>query len=103
MGEAAKKIEELNYEELSSSEKKERLIKIYDKAIESCKHHDKSVALKTLYILRSSLDQDIDKNIAENLSFLYGYFIFKVKNGQFDEVLVMLNDMRKTWIQAIKD
>ncbi|MGD8777514.1 MAG: hypothetical protein PVH88_00960 [Ignavibacteria bacterium] len=103
MGEAAKKLYEYNFEGISSADKKERLIKIYDKAIDACKHHDKSAVLKTLYILRSSIDYNIDTNIAENFSFLYGYFIFKIKNGQFDEVLVMMNDMRKTWIQSIKD
>ncbi len=102
MSNAAVKLDVSSFKESSSAEKKERLVKVYDKAIDACKYQNKSLALKTLYTLRSSLESDIDKNVTENLSFLYGYFIFKIKNSQYDEVHVMLNDIRKTWIQSIK-
>lgn len=77
------------------------VLKVYDVAILGCKSKDSSKVSKALVELISALRFEHGE-IALGLFRLYQYCLDSVKIGKFDEVVVILTDLRNTWLTVIK-
>lgn len=67
---------------------------------------------KTMAIISefaSSLDHEVGGDIAANLDAMYGYMLRELSNANvandkkpIEEVIVLLKDLRQTWVEAIE-
>ena len=77
------------------------VLKVYDVAILGCKTKDPRKVSKALVELISALRFEHGE-IALGLFRLYQYCLDMVKVGKFDEVLIVLTDLRNTWLTVVE-
>lgn len=75
------------------------LLKVYDFTILNCKKNDVTKASKGLVELISALNFDYEE-ISLGLFRLYQYCMDKIKKGEFDEVVLILQDLRESWVSS---
>lgn len=76
----------------------ELILKIYDIAIVSCKRRNADKANKAIAELIASLNFDYD--IALSLFRLYHYCQYEIRQGNFDEAIEILTELRNAWATA---
>jgi len=77
------------------------LIKVYDFTILHCKRKDVMKASKGLIELISALDFDHDE-IALGLFRLYQFCQDKIKQGNYEEAISILEGLRSSWAEMLK-
>lgn len=75
------------------------LLKVYDFTILNCKKNDVTKASKGLVELISALNFDYEE-ISLGLFRLYQYCMDKIKKGEFDEVVSILQNLRESWVSS---
>ena len=96
-----KKNQLLNYQrnQIMSMNPLQLLIKVYDVAILSCKKHDIEKASKAVVELISALNFDYEE-ISLGLFRLYQYCLDRIKQGEFEESIKILEGLRDSWTQV---
>ncbi len=75
--------------------------KLYDTEIVACKKHDLRLAQRVLTELISSLNFD-NNEIAVQLFQLYDYCKRCLRKGNFEEVELVFEELRSSWVDAFK-
>jgi len=96
-----KKNQFLNYQrnQIMSMNPLQLLIKVYDVAILSCKKRDMEKASKAIVELISALNFDYEE-ISLGLFRLYQYCLDRIKQGEFEESIRILEGLRESWTQV---
>lgn len=76
------------------------LLKVYDFTIVNCKKNDLTKASKGLVELISALNFDYEETCL-GLFRLYQYCMDKIKVGDFDEAVEILQRLRDSWAEAL--
>lgn len=79
----------------------EVVCKLYDMAIVGCKKNDTMLAQKALTELIVALNFE-QKELALGLFRLYDYCKRQIRQGQTDEAVRILEDLRSTWAEAFQ-
>ena len=69
---------------------------VYDFAIEACEQKDFNRAMKTLSMLRNTLDHDYSE-IAVGLFGLFQWCLECIRREDYDDALVTLRELRESW------
>ena len=77
------------------------LIKVYDFIILNCKKQDADKASRGLVELMSALNFD-HQEIALGLFRLYQFCQDKIKQGEFEDAIPILEGLRNSWVQSLK-
>jgi flagellin-specific chaperone FliS len=75
------------------------VLKLYDIALRGCKHHNYGLAQRALTELILALNFD-HKELATGLFQLYDYAKRSIRQGQVDEAVVVLEELRTAWVEA---
>jgi len=75
------------------------LIKVYDFAIVNCKKGDPEKASKAIVELMSALNFDYEE-ISLGLFRLYQYCLDRIKKGEFEEAIKILEGLREAWVNT---
>lgn len=78
------------------------VVYIFDAAIIACGREDKMKASQAVQALINSLNFDSDRNIAVKFFQIYHYILNKINAENFDEARKLLDELRKTWSEAMK-
>ncbi|MCK4295760.1 MAG: flagellar protein FliS [Candidatus Marinimicrobia bacterium] len=78
------------------------VVYIFDAAIIACGREDKMKASQAVQALINSLNFDSDRNIAVKFFQIYHYILNKINAENFDEAKKLLDELRKTWSEAMK-
>ena len=78
------------------------VVYIFDAAIIACGREDKMKASQAVQALINSLNFDSDRNIAVKFFQIYHYILNKINTENFDEARKLLDELRKTWSEAMK-
>ena len=78
------------------------VVYIYDAAVIACAREDKMKASQAVQALINSLNFDRDRNIAVKFFQIYHYILNKINTENFDEARKLLDELRKTWSEAMK-
>jgi len=94
----------LNYQknQIMSMSPAQLVLKVYDYAILGCKLKDSRKVSKALIELISALKFEHGE-ISLGMFKLYQYCMDIVKKNQFDEVMEILSELRKTWLVVVKE
>jgi len=77
------------------------LIKVYDYTILHCKKKDLARAGKGIIELMSSLNFEYEE-ISLGLFRLYQYCQDKIRQGEFNEAVHILEGLREAWVESLK-
>lgn len=100
-GIAAAAVKSYKKEQLLNLSSVEVVRKLYDTGIVACKKKDVPLANRVLTELISSLNFE-NNEIAIQLFQLYDYCKRSLRKGDFDEVELVLNELRDSWVSAFK-
>jgi len=89
-------------EETCSLSPIELVLKTYDLALEGCDMKDADMVSKALVELIAALDFEY-RDVAMGLFRLYEYCLRVVKVGDFENVRIVLAELRETWVQLAQD
>jgi len=96
-----KKLQTYQQSQILGMEPLPLLIKVYDYVILNCKKGDITCASKGLVELISALNFDYQE-VSLGLFRLYQYCQDKIKKREFDEAVIILQGLRNSWIQAMR-
>lgn len=100
-GIAAAAVKSYQKEQLLNLSSVEVIRKLYDTGIVACKKREGQLAQRVLTELISSLNFD-NNEIAVQLFQLYDYCKRCLRRDEFDEVELVLNELRDSWVSAFK-
>ncbi len=92
-------IDEYQYQQIMSMTPEQLILKIYDIAIVSVKKGDQQRATRAVAELIGSLNFDYQE-MALGLFRLYRYTQDKIREGNKEEALMVLEELRNTWATA---
>jgi len=78
------------------------IVYIYDAAIIACSREDRMKASQAVQALINSLNFDSDRNVATKFFQLYRYILNQINSNNFNEARSMLDELRKTWSEAMR-
>ncbi|MFC1477193.1 flagellar export chaperone FliS [candidate division KSB1 bacterium] len=96
-----KQLQTYQQSQIMSMEPVPLLIKVYDFIILHCKKKEAVKASKGLVELMSALNFDYDE-VALGLFRLYQYCQDKIKLGEYDEAIKILENLRNAWAESVK-
>lgn len=86
-------------QQIMSATPEKLVVMVYDYVLAACKAQDGKKAARGLAELIDALDFD-QGEIALGLFRLYRYAMERVKEGKFDEVITILQELKATWVKA---
>lgn len=88
-------------QKVSSASPEELIVYIYEAAIKACNQEDQRRSLEAVQELINALNFEA-KEVALKFYVIYKHVIHLINNKQYSEARDMLNDLRSTWVQAMK-
>jgi len=88
-------------QKIVSASPEELIAYIYEAAIKACNQEDQRRALEAIQELINALNFDA-KEISPKFYYIYQHVIHLVNTKKYVEARGMLNDLRSTWVQAMK-
>lgn len=89
------------YQKIVSASPEELIVYIYEAAIKACNQEDQRRALEAIQELINALNFDA-KEVASNFYFIYKHVTHLVNEKKFTDARDMLDELRSTWMQAMK-
>ncbi len=77
----------------------ERVIMVYDVAIQSCGHRDLERTTRALGVLRDALNYEYPE-MANRLLAIYLWCLELTRKGKWDDAAEILQDLRESWEEA---
>jgi flagellar protein FliS len=86
-----------------ANESPERLVLlVYDTALRACRLGQRGLLMRVLHELIAGLDLD-QGEIAVGLLRLYEYALWQLREGNIEEVRLVLQDLRETWAKSLSE
>lgn len=76
------------------------ILQLYDMGIEGCENRDKVKTIQIISQLMKALNFEYEE-IARSFYDLYQYALQMVQNGNFEQALTMLNELRDVWEKSV--
>jgi flagellin-specific chaperone FliS len=88
-------------QKIMSASPEQLIVYIYDAAITACRRQDRIKATQAVNLLINSLDFE-HKEIAGTFYRTYSALLNLIGKGRFGEVEASINEIRSTWISAMR-
>ncbi len=86
--------------QVSSAGPLDLVLMTYDAALIGCGQRNLQRTTQALSLLRNALDFSYDEEIAMGLFRLYQYCAELARQGEYDQVALLLRELREAWTQA---
>lgn len=96
-------INQFKEQEIITSSPEKCIVHLYDIAIQNCLIQNEDRAGKAVAALMDALNFKNGGEIAQQLFFLYDFCIREIHARKFENPVKILNDLRSTWQEAIKN